>query len=63
MAADVVVFDGATVAATSTYDNPRQYPLGVELVLVNGQVVLRDGIRTEARPGRPLLHPVPPELR
>jgi hypothetical protein len=33
------------------------------LVLVNGQLVLRDGIRTEARPGRPLLHPVPPELR
>lgn len=63
MAADVVVFDGATVAATATYQNPRQYPLGVELVLVNGQIVLRDGIRTEARPGRPLLHPVPPELR
>jgi dihydroorotase/N-acyl-D-amino-acid deacylase len=63
MAADVVVFDLATVAGTATYANPRQYPLGVELVLVNGQVVLRDGIRTDARPGRPLLHPLPPELR
>jgi dihydroorotase/N-acyl-D-amino-acid deacylase len=63
MAADVVVFDPATVAGTATYPAPHQYPLGVELVLVNGQVVLRDGIRTEAQPGRPLLHPVPPELR
>ena len=63
MAADVVVFDPAAVADTASYENPHQYPLGVELVLVNGQLVLRDGIRTEARPGRPLLHPVPPELR
>ncbi len=63
MAADVVVFEPATVTATASYANPRQYPLGVELVLVNGQVVLRDGIRTEARAGRPLLHPSPPELR
>jgi N-acyl-D-amino-acid deacylase len=63
MAADVVVFDLAAVADTATYADPRQYPLGVELVLVNGQLVLRDGIRTDARPGRPLLHPVPPELR
>jgi N-acyl-D-amino-acid deacylase len=63
MAADVVVFDPVTVADTATYQNPKQYPLGVELVLVNGQVVLRDGIRTDARPGRPLLHPVPPSLR
>ena len=63
MAADVVVFDPATVADTATYAAPHQYPLGIELVLVNGQIVLRDGIRTEARPGRPLLHPIPPELR
>jgi N-acyl-D-amino-acid deacylase len=63
MAADVVVFDPATVKDTATFSSPHQYPLGVELVLVNGQLVLRDGIRTEARPGRPLLHPVPPELR
>jgi N-acyl-D-amino-acid deacylase len=63
MAADVVVFDPATVADTATYQSPKQYPLGVELVVVNGQVVLRDGIRTDARPGRPLLHPVPPSLR
>jgi N-acyl-D-amino-acid deacylase len=63
MAADLVVFDPATVAGTATYSAPKQYPLGVELVLVNGQVVLRDGIRTDARPGRPLLHPVPPAMR
>ncbi len=63
LAADVVVFDGEAIADTATYPNPKQYPLGVDLVLVNGQVVLRDGIRTGARPGRPLLHPAPPGLQ
>jgi N-acyl-D-amino-acid deacylase len=63
MAADVVVFDGETIADTATYPNPKQYPLGMDLVLVNGQMVLRDGIRADARPGRPLLHPAPPGLQ
>ena len=63
MAADLVVFDPGTVAGTATYQHPKQYPVGIELVMVNGQIVLQDGIRTEARPGRPLLHPVPPALR
>jgi len=63
MAADLVVFDPATVSGTATYAHPKQYPVGIELVVVNGQVVLQDGIRTDARPGRPLLHPVPPALR
>ncbi len=63
LAADVVVFDGEAIADTATYLNPKQYPLGVDLVLVNGQPVLRDGIRTDARPGRALLHPAPQGLQ
>jgi N-acyl-D-amino-acid deacylase len=63
MAADLVVFDPGTVAGTATYEHPKQYPVGIELVMVNGRVVLQDGIRTDQRPGRPLLHPVPPALR
>jgi N-acyl-D-amino-acid deacylase len=50
--ADVVVFDPNTIAAHSTYDNPRQYATGVQHVFVNGTQVLRDGEHTGAKPGR-----------
>ena len=63
MMADVVVFDPAKVKDVATYAKPKQFPEGIETVLVNGQPVLVDGFRTEARPGRPLLHPVPDSTR
>ncbi len=63
MMADIVVFDPARVRDVATYARPKQFPEGIETVLVNGQPVLVDGIRTETRPGRPLLHPVPDAVR
>lgn len=42
-AADVVVFDPATIADTATFANPFQYPLGIALVVVNGRIAVRDG--------------------
>jgi N-acyl-D-aspartate/D-glutamate deacylase len=48
---DVVVFDPDTVADLATYDNPKQYPKGIDYVLVNGTVVIDDGHHTSARPG------------
>ena len=63
MIADVVVFDPSKVKDLATYAKPKQFPEGIETVLVNGQPVLVDGFRTEARPGRPLLHPVPASAR
>jgi N-acyl-D-aspartate/D-glutamate deacylase len=63
MMADVVILDPAKVKDVATYANPKRFPEGIETVLVNGQPVLVDGIRTEARPGRPLLHPVPDAAR
>ena len=56
MAADLVVFDPEAVADRATYESPRQPPLGIEHVLVNGVPVVREGVLTEARPGR-LLQP------
>ncbi|WP_431036407.1 N-acyl-D-amino-acid deacylase family protein [Streptomyces sp. P6-2-1] len=50
--ADLVLFDPSTVAAGSTFENPRTLPLGIPHVLVDGHFVLRDGARTEATPGR-----------
>jgi N-acyl-D-amino-acid deacylase len=50
--ADVVVFDPATIKDNATFAEPHQYATGVEYVLVNGEVVVRDGEHTGAKPGR-----------
>ncbi len=54
MAADVIVFDPATIADRSTFEDGRQTAVGMEHVLVNGEVVLHAGKRTAALPGRGL---------
>ncbi len=41
--ADIVVFDPKTVGDRATYEDPRQFAVGVEDVIVNGGVALRDG--------------------
>ena len=48
-AADLVVFDPATVIDTATYDDPHRYPLGIDHVIVNGELALAGG---ETQPGR-----------
>ncbi|MCU0761010.1 MAG: amidohydrolase family protein [Steroidobacteraceae bacterium] len=50
--ADLVLFDPARIADRATYADPHQFAVGVEHVIVNGQLVLRDGRLTGARPGR-----------
>ncbi|MQY14834.1 D-aminoacylase [Streptomyces sp. RB5] len=50
--ADLVLFDPGTVAAGATYDDPRRLPTGIPHVLVDGEFVIRDGVRTSALPGR-----------
>jgi N-acyl-D-amino-acid deacylase len=49
--ADVVIFDAATVADEATFTDPHRYPTGIEWVLVNGEVVIREGQHTGAKPG------------
>ncbi len=51
LAADVVVFDPSTVADRATFADPYQYPTGIDLVLVNGEIAMRSGERTAARSG------------
>ncbi len=53
-AADIVVFDPETVLDQATFEDPHQYPVGIETVIVNGQVVIDQGNHTGARPGRVL---------
>jgi N-acyl-D-aspartate/D-glutamate deacylase len=55
--ADVVVFDPGKVADTATFEKPHQYPVGIETVIVNGVVTLRNGQHTGAHAGRALYGP------
>jgi N-acyl-D-aspartate/D-glutamate deacylase len=55
--ADLVVFDARQVADRATYQDPHQYPLGIEHVLVNGRFVIKDGQHTGSFPGRLLTPP------
>jgi N-acyl-D-aspartate/D-glutamate deacylase len=57
--ADLVIFDPATVADKATFEDPFQYPVGIDTVMVNGQVVLDEGKHTNARPGKVLKRPTP----
>src|SRR5262245_44420901 len=54
LAADVVVFDPATVADTATFEEPFQYPVGINAVIVNGAVAFRDGQRSDKNAGKSL---------
>jgi N-acyl-D-aspartate/D-glutamate deacylase len=51
-AADIVVFDPETIADIATYQEPRQYPAGIDYVIVNGEVAAEHGRQNAARPGR-----------
>lgn len=52
--ADIVIFNPATVKAPGTRASPRQYPVGIEYVIINGRVVIDQGVHTGALPGRAL---------
>jgi N-acyl-D-amino-acid deacylase len=52
--ADLVIFDAERVRSNATYHDPRQFPDGIECVIVGGQVVVERGQHTGARPGRVL---------
>ena len=54
MKADLVLFSPDRVKALATFEEPRQYPEGIDYVLVNGQVVIDGGRHTGALPGRAL---------
>lgn len=45
VAADLVVFDPAVVADRATFEEPFQYPVGIDAVVVNGRIALQEGSR------------------
>ena len=50
--ADVVIFDPEKVGDKATFEEPLQYAVGVNHVLVNGVPVLLDGESTNKYPGK-----------
>jgi hypothetical protein len=54
MAADIVVFDSATVIDHATYTKPAELSDGIRHVIVNGTLALTDGTPTGQRAGRAL---------
>jgi len=55
--ADLTIFDPKTVIDRATFEEPNQYPAGVNYVIVNGQIEVDNGKRTPALAGRPLRGP------
>jgi len=55
--ADVVIFDYDKIADRATYGQPGLSPVGIDYVLVNGQIVIEQGKHTGARPGQMIYGP------
>lgn len=56
-AADVAVFDAASVRETNSFEKPKSYAAGVTFVVVNGVVVIDRGRHTGVKPGKALRGP------
>ena len=52
MAADIVIFDSATIRDLATFEQPNQLSEGMEYVLVNGVPVIAERKMTGALPGK-----------
>jgi N-acyl-D-aspartate/D-glutamate deacylase len=50
--ADLVVLDPDTVIDRASDTEPARYPVGIDHVVVNGRIAIRDGTETGERPGR-----------
>lgn len=53
--ADLTIFDPQSIVDKSTFQEPAKYAEGIEFVLVNGVVIVRDGqLQSNIYPGRPV---------
>jgi N-acyl-D-amino-acid deacylase len=51
-AADIVVFDPATISERASYNEPKRFPEGISHVLVNGRLVIESGVHRDERSGK-----------
>ncbi|MDF2921223.1 MAG: D-aminoacylase [Paenibacillaceae bacterium] len=57
--ADMVIFDAEKVIDRATYENSRQYPEGIDYVMVNGRIVVAEGEERHLAAGRVLRRSYP----
>jgi N-acyl-D-aspartate/D-glutamate deacylase len=53
-AADITIFDAVMVGDRATFENPHQFPDGIDYVIVNGQIVVEHGVQYPVLPGQVL---------
>jgi N-acyl-D-amino-acid deacylase len=49
---DIVIFDPKTIIDKATYEEPYQFPEGIHYVIVNGEIVIENGLQYEVFPGK-----------
>ncbi|MGZ8846362.1 MAG: N-acyl-D-amino-acid deacylase family protein [Pyrinomonadaceae bacterium] len=55
--ADITIFDPKTVIDRATFEAPNQYPVGINYVIVNGEIEVDKGQRTPVLAGKVLRGP------
>ena len=55
--ADVTIFDAERVIDRATFERPRQFPVGIKYVIVNGHVTIDIGRHTGALAGQVIYGP------
>ncbi|MBE9490567.1 MAG: D-aminoacylase [Bacteroidetes bacterium] len=54
MKADIVIFDPKTIIDKATFENPHQYPEGINFVIINGEFSIDKGIFQHVKAGEVL---------
>lgn len=52
--ADLVIFDPETIADTATYEDPIKPPVGIDCIMVAGEIAVKDSVVVNGKLGRSL---------
>lgn len=55
--ADIVIFDPHVISDLATIDNPYQYSEGIDWLIINGNIILKDGKYTGEKAGQVIKRP------
>jgi N-acyl-D-aspartate/D-glutamate deacylase len=55
--ADIVIFDLNTIQDKATFEDPHQYPEGIDYVFINGEIVVDHDVLTGKLPGKIIYGP------
>ena len=58
LAADLVLFDEKRVTDLATFEQPKRHPMGIDYVIVNGRIAVKNSVSINPRAGQILRWPV-----